>query len=281
MKTSDKTDWKAMTACVVCHVFWGFSFMASRLALDRAPVFVLLSHRFLIALALMSLFARGRVRLHLSAKQLLLLVCLGLAEPVVYFFGEIFCTMFAIPLLGEKPSLGQVLFSLLSVAGVIGVGLTQKSSGSLDWIGVAGLLLAVLSAVAYTLISRRLSAEVSAFERTFAMMLEGAVVFTALALLGCSDDATAYWRPLRDPEYLYSVLFLSAGCSVLAYFLSGYAIGRLSVARQTVFANLTTVVSVFAGAVFLREPFGWLTLLFCLLILGGIFGVQAAARGRR
>ena len=301
MKTSDKTDWKAMTACVVCHVFWGFSFMASRLALDRAPVFVLLSHRFLIALALMSLFARGRVRLHRSAKQLLLLVCLGLAEPVVYFFGEqygilhsntifsgvmiatipIFCTMFAIPLLGEKPSLGQVLFSLLSVVGVIGVGLTQKSSGSLDWIGVAGLLLAVLSAVAYTLISRRLSAEVSAFERTFAMMLEGAVVFTALALLGCSDDATAYWRSLRDPEYLYSVLFLSAGCSVLAYFLSGYAIGRLSVARQTVFANLTTAVSVFAGAVFLREPFGWLTLLFCLLILGGIFGVQAAARGRR
>lgn len=286
-----------MAACIVCHVFWGFSFMASRLALDTAPVFVLLSHRFLIALALMSLFAPGRVRLRRSGKQLLLLVCLGLAEPVVYFFGEqygllhsntifsgvmiamipIVCTMLAVPLLGEKPGWRQLLFSLLSVGGVIGVGLTQKSSGSLDWIGAAALLLAVFSAAAYTLISRRLSAEVSAFERTYMMMLQGAVVFTVLALLQCGRDPGAYLRPFGSGSYLGSVLFLSVGCSVLSYFFSGYAIGKLSVARQTVFANLTTAVSVFAGAVFLREPFTWVSLLFCLLIVGGIFGVQITA----
>ena len=297
MNAKKTTDAKAMAACIVCHIFWGFSFMASRKGLDAAPVFVLLSHRFLIALAVMSLFAPGRVRFRSrQRRQLFLLFCLGLAEPVVYFFGEqygllhsntifsgvmiamipIFCTMLAIPLLGEKPGLGQVFFSLLSVAGVIGVGLTQKSSGSLDWIGVAALLLAVLSAVAYPLISRRLSGEVPAFERTYVMMLEGALVFTALALLSCRNDLTAYVRPFADRSYLLSVLFLSVGCSVLSYFLSGYAIGRLSVARQTVFANLTTAVSIFAGTVFLHEPFTWLTLLFCLLILGGIFGVQAA-----
>lgn len=299
MSATSKIDGKGMTACIVCHVLWGFSFMASRVGLDSAPVFVLLSHRFLIALAIMSLFAPGRVSFRRSAKSMLLLFCLGLAEPVVYFFGEqygllhsntifsgvmiamipIVCTLLAVPLLGEKPRLGQVLFSLLSVAGVIGVGLTQKSSGSLDWIGVAALLVAVLSAVAYTLISRRLSREVSAFERTYMMMLEGAVVFTALALVSCSDDLNSYWQPLMNRSYLFSILFLSVGCSVLAYFLSGYAIGRLSVARQTVFANLTTAVSVFAGAVFLHEPFTWLTLLCCLLILVGIFGVQTVGAG--
>ena len=52
----------------------------------------------------------------------------------------------------------------------------------------------------------------------------------------------------------------------------------MSVARVTVFANLTTAVSVFAGAVFLREPFSWLGLVFCLLILLGIYGVQRTAR---
>ena len=100
--------------------------------------------------------------------------------------------------------------------------------------------------------------------------------FTALALLSCREDPAAYIRPFAVREYVLAVLFLSVGCSVLSYFLSGYAIGRLSVARQTVFANLTTAVSIFAGTVFLHEPFTWLTLLFCLLILGGIFGVQAA-----
>ena len=40
---------KIFLAATVCHVFWGFSFLASRRALDAAPVLVLLSHRFLLA----------------------------------------------------------------------------------------------------------------------------------------------------------------------------------------------------------------------------------------
>ena len=46
------------------------------------------------------------------------------------------------------------------------------------------------------------------------------------------------------------------------------------------FANLTTAVSVFAGVVFMHEPFSWLGLLFCLLILAGIYGVQKTAPKR-
>ena len=46
---------KAILAAIVCHTFWGLSFMASRTALNTAPVLVLLSHRFLIAFLLMSL----------------------------------------------------------------------------------------------------------------------------------------------------------------------------------------------------------------------------------
>jgi drug/metabolite transporter (DMT)-like permease len=73
------------------------------------------------------------------------------------------------------------------------------------------------------------------------------------------------------------MLFLSVCCSVVSYFLSGYALTYLSVARASVFANLTTAVSVFAGAVLLREPFTWQGGLCCLLILLGIYGVQKTA----
>ena len=52
--------------------------------------------------------------------------------------------------------------------------------------------------------------------------------------------------------FVLSVLFLSVFCSVVSFFLSNYAISKLPVARETVFANLTTAVSVFAGAVFLK-----------------------------
>ena len=49
-------------------------------------------------------------------------------------------------------------------------------------------------------------------------------------------------------------------------------------ARETVFANLTTAVSVFAGAVFLREPLNRTGLLCWAVILPGICGVRHGSR---
>ena len=294
----NESNFKIFLAATFCHVFWGFSFLASRVALDTVPVFTLLSHRFLLAFLVMNLLLFTPLGdLHLKGKRLLPLLILGLAEPVVYFFGEqygllhantifsgvmiamipIVSTLAAAPILREKPSAGQLFFSLLSVGGVIGIGLMSKSSGMLDWIGVAGLLVAVLSAVVYTLLSRGISDRFTPFERTYVMMGVGAAVFTVLAFIGVREDPLAWLRPLGESSYLLSMLFLSLCCSVVSYFLSAYAITHLSVARETVFANLTTAVSVFAGVVFLHEPFSWLGALFCLLILLGIYGVQRAA----
>ncbi|MBR0136149.1 MAG: EamA family transporter [Clostridia bacterium] len=48
---------KVIIAALICHIFWGFSFMASGYALSKAHVFLLLSHRFLLAFIVMSLLA--------------------------------------------------------------------------------------------------------------------------------------------------------------------------------------------------------------------------------
>ena len=73
------------------------------------------------------------------------------------------------------------------------------------------------------------------------------------------------------------MLYLGPLASIICYFLSGYALTYLPVARESVFINLTTAVSVFAGAVFLHESFTWLSFVFCLLILIGVWGVQKAS----
>ena len=288
----------ATLASIICHVLWGFSFMASRTALDRASVFVLLSHRFCIAFLALHLFPRRISRdLRLGAKRFWLLVALGLAQPVCYFFSEqygilhsttifsgvmiamipVVSTLCAAPILRERPTWGQLLFSLVSVAGVIGIGLMSGSSGRLDPIGVVALTGAVLSATAYMLLARGLSSTTTPFARTYMMILLGALVFTVLALVECRGNPARYLAPFRQTPYTVSVLFLSLLCSVACFFLSNYAVTRLTVARETVFSNLTTAVSVFAGAVFLHEPFSPLALVFCILILAGIWGVQKTA----
>ena len=83
------TELYALLAASVCHVFWGFSFMAARTALYTAHVFVLLSHRFLLAFLVMTLLVLLRAaKLQLRGKHVRLAMLMGVAEPVIYFFGE-------------------------------------------------------------------------------------------------------------------------------------------------------------------------------------------------
>lgn len=293
-----KKQIKAILAAVACHVAWGFSFLASRKGLDAAPVFVLLSHRFGLSFLTMNLLVLlGVGKLDFKGKTLWKPILLGMMQPVIYFVGEqygiihsntvfsgvmiamipIVATLAAGPILKEKPSLGQLFFSFLSVCGVVGIGLMNQSSGALDWIGAAALSVAVLSAGAYTLIGRSISQDYTPFERTYTMMGVGTAAFTPLALIQTGGSVSGFFRPLGQPTYLFAVLFLALACSVAGFFLSGYSITHLTVARETVFSNLTTAVSVFAGVIFLHEPFTWFGAFCCLVIFVGIYGVQKTA----
>lgn len=289
------TDYKVILAVVVAHVFWGFSFLASRAALDVTNMFVLLSHRFIIATLAMSLVVLfGFVKINLKGKRIHLLIALAILQPVIYFLGEqygiqhsttifsgvmialipIVGTLAAAPILKEKPTPIQLAFSALSVSGVIGIGLQSKNSGVLELGGVIALIIAVCAAAGYLMLARTTSTEFSAFERTYSMMLISAIVFTACAFFSVKGDMRAFISPLSDTKYLLSILFLSLLCSVASFGLDSYAIEHLTVAKLSAFANLTTAVSVFAGAVFLHEPFSFLGFIFCIMILVGIYGVQ-------
>ncbi|MBQ3651111.1 MAG: DMT family transporter, partial [Clostridia bacterium] len=130
---------------------------------------------------------------------------------------------------------------------------------------------------AYTLIGRSISQDYTPFERTYTMMGVGTAAFTPLALIQTGGSVVDFFRPLGQPTYLFAVLFLALACSVAGFFLSGYSITHLTVARETVFSNLTTAVSVFAGVIFLHEPFTWFGAFCCLVIFVGIYGVQKTA----
>jgi len=290
-----------LAAAVISHVFWGFSFLFTDSALKVADMFLLLSHRFLVAFALMNLlllFRVVRIDFRGKWKRIWLPLLMGLMEPVIYFIGEecgilhsttifsgvmiavipIVSIFAAIPVLHEKPTVGQIVFSFLSVGGVIGIGLLTKEEGALDWIGVVGLIIAVLSAVVYGIMDRGLSAEFTPFERTYLMIFMGAVCFTPIALIRTGFDPAAFFAPLGNTDFLIAVLFLSVCCSVISYFLLSYMATYMTVTRTAIYANLTTAVSVIAGALILEEPFSWLGAAFCAVILAGIYGVQRFAR---
>ena len=297
-------------AAVIGNAIFGFSFMFSRIALGVASPFVLLMYRFLIAffmLNLVALWAKRRaaglqagkadwLRFELRSRRLAPLLCMGLIQPVGYFLCEsygirltnstfagviiaiapIVALAAAALTLGEIPRHSQVAFSLISIGGVILMTVQQRAEGEIRPLGVLLLFCAVLAGTSFNIVSRRLSGEFSALERTYVMMLVAAAVFTALALVECKGDFARLVAPLRSPGFLMAILYLGVASSIVAFLALNYAFGYLTVAKSMALCNLTTVISLFAGVVFLHEPFNLASLAASVLILLGIWGVQRA-----
>lgn len=289
---------KASLAAFFSNVFFGFSFLFSKQALGEASPLVLLAYRFLLAFLLMNiLIATKTVKVSLKGKDLRPLILLGLFQPVIYFLCENYgimhssttfasvmialipmvSSLFSAVLLKERPTLLQTIFSAISVAGVIIMALQQKSEGAVSLVGVMLLIGAVISAAAFNLVSRKSSQSFSAFERTYFMFFLGSVIFTGLALGENIAQPLELIEPLKSATFLIALGYLGIMSSILAFLLVNYANSHLPLARSTIFANVTTVVSVVAGVVFLDESLNFISIVAAVMIVGGVWAVQRVA----
>ncbi len=299
----------AMLGALCGNGIFGFSFMFSRLALNIASPTVMLMHRFVLAALLLGTVAlisarrgvltdaRGDthwLRFCLRGKPLLPLILLGVVQPVIYFlcesygismtnatFSGVIIALVPIAALGagavalhEIPRRAQVLWAFVSIAGVILMTLQQSAEGEVQPLGVVLLIGAVLSGVTFNILSRKLSAQYSALERTVVMMLVAAAVFVVLAAVECQGSLSLLLAPLRSGVFLGAMAYLSVFSSVLAYLLINFASNTLPVAKTSAFCNLTTAISMFAGVVFLGEPFGAASLIASVMIIVGVWQVQ-------
>lgn len=292
----------ATIAALIGNSIFGFSFMFSRLALNAAEPFIMLMYRFIIAFAGMNVLAlwsrkKGRqdwMRFDLKWRNCGILIVFGIIQPVLYFLFEsygismtnatvsgVIIALVPIVALGagalflnEKPSLRQVLFSMMSILGVIVMTLQQSADGDIRPLGVVLLIGAVISGVTFNIMSRSLSSRFSALERTYVMMLVACVAFIALALFDTRMDPDVLFAPLKEPSFIGALLYLSVLSSIVAYLLINYASSILPVGKISAFCNLTTVLSVFAGVVFLGESINAVSLVAAAVIIVGVFFVQ-------
>lgn len=290
---------------------FGFSFMFSRMALGITTPFVMLMVRFILAAALLCVIAffaakKGDrrtadgdihwLRFSLRGRPLRPLLALGLVQPVAYFLCESYgismtnatfsgVIIALVPIvaliagalvLREIPSRAQVGWSVFSIGGVMLMTLQQSAEGAIRPLGVLMLFGAVVSGVTFNILSRRMSAQFSALERTTVMMVVAAAIFTALAVWECRGDWVRLLAPLSSGTFLVSMLYLSVLSSIMAFLFINFASNTLPVAKTTAFCNLTTAISMFAGVVFLHEPFGLLSLLASAMIILGVWKVQTA-----
>lgn len=283
---------------------WGFSFLFTKGALDYTSPLQILGFRFGVAALILTLLKIFRaLPINFQGKSWLALLPLSFFQPGLYFVGEtwgvkwtsaseagmiialvpVTVAIMARIFLREKLNPLQVVSILASVFGVLVIVLGQGGVvvGEHLW-GLIALLLAVISAGAYCILSKKSSAKFNPWEITFIMMWSGTIIFNGLGLAQSfwSGSLMDFWRPLSIRSVQGAVLYLGILSSIGAFVLNNYMISKLSVARTAPFTNLVTVVSVLSGVLFRGEPFSWEVGIGVALILFGVWGTNAFDKPR-
>lgn len=284
----------ATLAALGAQVIFGFSFMFTKIALGSASPLTVIADRYIVAFVGMSIamiFTKTKLKVN---KGIWKLVLMSLFQPVLYFLFETYgiemttssfssimialipvvCMISGIFLLKEVPRPMQYVFTALSVMGVVIVALAGNADGTVKPLGIALLFGAVLSSATYNITSRKISGEFSAIERTYAQTIIGLLVFTVIAFFENIDEPQKLVIYFANLQYFWAIFYLGIVSSVVAFILLNYANTHLPVAKTTVFSNITTIVSVTAGAIFLNESFTWQTALATVMIIAGVWGVQ-------
>ncbi|KXZ39515.1 Permease of the drug/metabolite transporter (DMT) superfamily [Alkalithermobacter thermoalcaliphilus JW-YL-7 = DSM 7308] len=279
-------------------IIFGMSFLFSKQALNVTDPISLLSFRFLTAFVVMSLLIKFNViKINYKHKNIKNLFLLSLMQPIIYFIFEtygikysssseagimlalipIFVTLMAFIFLKERPCNIQLLFILLSVTGVVYMIIMQGSSSRYSsFIGTFFLFGAILAASAFNIISRKLSSEFTPMELTYSMMASGAFFFNFINLLIHIKNNTLnnYFDPIKSTNFVISILYLGILSSIIAFFLVNFTLSKLEASKSAVFANLSTVVSIIAGVLILKEKFYYYNFIGSAMILIGVWGTN-------
>lgn len=291
-------------AALGCEGLYGLSYIFTKQATNQASVLALLGWRFVIAFVVMSgLIAVGFVHIDLRGKAVKPLLLVSLFNPVLYFVGEtvgishttasesgVFLACIPVAsllastlILHKRPSRQQVIGILMTLVGVIITVVAAGTQTSLSVVGYLFLLLAVGTYALYSVFVEK-AKSYTGIEITYLMLAAGAIVFSVLAVgeaVGQGNVGTLLRLPLANMKFLEAVLYQGIGSSVIALFLSNFAIAKIGVNQTSSFIGISTVVSIVAGIFILGEQFNGYQFLGAAVIILGVYVANMTINLRR
>lgn len=295
-----------IVAIVLKGIIYGLSVLVTASLTDTVDVLDLLSLRYIITFSVLLLLRcckiikinvrfRDILKKCTERKNLGILLMAGIFEPVLTIFLEttglsmttgvtagiiiafspVFACLFERIFLKEKNTLAQKLFLLLGIAGICYMVINTKSSdGENSILGIVLILASVMSGQMYCVCTRKVSKTYSSFDTSFVMATLGVIVFNGLNLIRhlLKGSITEYFAPLAEPENLVAFIYLAVICSIVATTLGNFAMRKAQLSSLAAFGGISTLVTVFAGAV-LGEPLYHYHFVALALILTRIIGV--------
>ncbi len=293
-----KLTTKAYLSALLYSFIIGFSFMFVKLALTVTSPLDTLAHRFTVAFVAASIpIVFGFIKLNISFKNILALLPLAIFYPALFFAFQAFGLVYtssseagiiqaAIPIftmilasyfLKEYTNTWQKISVLISVIGVIyifimnGIGTHETS-----FIGVILILLSALSSAFYNVLARKMTKKFKLMDLTYTMTVIGFISFNSIAIAShiSKGTITAYFKPFTNGTFLVSILYLELLSSLLTALLLNYSLSYIEAAKISVFSNLSTLITIIAGVIFLHEQISYYHIIGTIMIIFGIIGTN-------
>lgn len=287
----------AYAALSAAVLFWGFSFVATKVALETFPTFTLIFARFSLASCVFLLLAVLKGLPRFSGRDHGKLFLMALFEPGLYFVFEtmglqrttapkaaliiatipVAVLVFARVLIGERISLISLLGICTSLAGIA---ILITGDPTFSW-SLGGHLLgdlfivgAVITAALYMVAARDLGKNHSAWNITSCQTFYGALFFAPLFLWEARQaDFVAL-----SARSVGAVLYLTFFATVAAFLFYNYALTKVAASRAAVFVNGIPVVATFGAWVVLGERLTALQAAGGVMVLLGVWLTNALAK---
>lgn len=264
----------AVAALVVACSLWGASFIFAKIAMRELDSVQVVIWRFVIASAvfLPVVLLRREWPRRGDLPLLVLTGFSGVPAVMLLQFAGVSLTPAATAalLIGAFPVLLAVAATLtgterLSPGGwaavavsTLGVALiVGRPHGASGWLGPTLVLLSLVSAAAWVLISKRLMVSYSPLSATAYTILFGTATMLPFGWLSTQSVGAAFHA--RSATWL-ALLGMGLGCTVVSFFLWNWALKYVETYRAGVFGNFEPLVGAILGVVVLHEtlgPFTW------------------------
>lgn len=285
---TDKNNIKVYIAMFFAILFWGISFIWSIQVLKFYRPITVIFLRLILSVIFVFFFGKIFKKIQkIEKKDYISILILSFFEPFAYFIGENFgldnlsstttsvfistIPMFSIIasyfFLKEKISFVNFLGILLSILGVFFVILKPNFKFKVNIAGLFFILLAVFSAVVYSLLVLKISNKYNVVTIIAYQNLIGVFMFLPLFLI---FDFNNFLEVKFSWKFMLPLIELSVFASSFAFMFFTFGIKNLGVNRANTLTNLIPIVTAFFSFILLDEHFEWYNILGIIVVVVGL-----------
>lgn len=284
-------NWTAYLSIMIAMTVWSCSFLFTQEALKSFGPITVVTLRIGLATALLGLYGWIAGKLQKPRKQDVWLFLLGgMFQPFCYFVCEtyglamtsatitsvvmstipLFAPLVAWLLLRERVTWNNMLGIVISLVGVLML-VVEKDDIAVNPLGLLVLMGAVMSAVMYSTILRKIPSDYSNVSIVFYVHASSLIFFIPTFLM---FDLQNWGDRAVLPMSVISIVVLAVFASVISFVLFCFVVRRIGVTRANAFCNVMPAITALAVWMIYGEVIPAMKWIGIVIVIVGLFVCQ-------